>query len=398
MDITVYPGKLSGHIPAIPSKSQTHRALICAAFSENPTAVYCRETSRDIDATAGCLCALGAEIQKYADGYIVTPVKEIPDTATLDCGESGSTLRFLLPVAAALGVDATFRLSGRLPQRPLSPLWETLEAMGCQLARPTENAIRCQGKLHAGTFTIDGGVSSQFISGLLFAMSLLPGKSRLHLTGTTESEPYIRMTQKMLEFYGVKTENYNVQGSYPFQSPGSVHIEGDWSNSAFFLAANAMGSTVSVTGLDNDSPQGDRVITYILKSLGCFTTVDAADIPDLVPILAVTACQKQGARFTNIKRLRLKESDRVQATAALLNSLGGEVMVTENEMTVTPAVFHGGTVDAMGDHRIAMAAAVAAAAATGPVTILGAECVSKSYPGFWEDFRKLGGNYEQHIR
>ena len=398
MDITVYPGKLSGQIAAIPSKSQAHRALICAAFSHTPTTIYCREISRDIEATVDCLCALSAEIKRNADGYIVTPAKEIPDTATLDCGECGSTLRFLLPVVAALGVDTTFCLSGRLPQRPLSPLWEVLGGMGCQLTRPTENTVRCQGKLHTGTFTIDGGVSSQFISGLLFAMALLPGKSQLHLTGKTESAPYIQMTRDMLQRFGVTSEDFAICGNFPFRSPGQLPIEGDWSNSAFFLAANTLGSTVSVTGLDNNSPQGDRVITDILKSLTCFTTVDAADIPDLVPILAVKACQKQGACFTNIKRLRLKESNRVKSTAALLNSLGGEVMVTENEMTVTPAVFHGGTVDAMGDHRIAMAAAIAATAATGPVTILGAECVAKSYPGFWEDFRKLGGNYEQHIR
>ena len=398
MDITVYPGKRSGQISAIPSKSQAHRALICAAFSDEPTTVYSPKTSRDIEATVGCLCALNAEIQRNADGYIVTPVKEIPDTATLDCGESGSTLRFLLPVVAALGIDATFCLSGRLPQRPLSPLWELLEGMGCQLPRPTENTIRCQGTLHAGVFTIDGSISSQFISGLLFAMALLSGKSQLHLTGNVESAPYIEMTQNMLQLFGVTCEDYTIRGSFPFRSPGQLPIEGDWSNSAFFLAANAMGSAVSVTGLNENSLQGDWVITDILKSLTCFTTVDAADIPDLVPILAVTACQKQGACFTNIKRLHLKESDRVKSTAALLNSLGGEVMVTENEMTVTPAVFHGGTVDSVGDHRIAMAAAIAATAATGQVTILGAECVAKSYPDFWDDFRKLGGNYEQHIR
>lgn len=398
MDITVYPEKLSGQVSAIPSKSQAHRVLICAAFSHNPTTIYCRETNRDIAATVSCLCALGAKISRTEEGYNVLPVKKVPASASLDCGESGSTLRFMLPVAAALGVDTTFHMAGRLPQRPLSPLWEELERMGCQLTRPTENTVRCQGKLQPGDFTIDAGISSQFISGLLFAMALLPGVSRLHLTGTAESVPYIRMTQDALNTFGVKTENYTVSGGVAYHSPGCIHIEGDWSNSAFFLAANALGCDVQVAGLNPLSVQGDRAVADILTGLDRFITVDAADIPDLVPILAVTACGKHGARFTNIQRLRLKESDRVLSTAALLRNLGATVLIGDNEMEVKPAVFHAGTVDAMGDHRIAMAAAIAATIATGPVTIMGAECVSKSYPAFWDDFGKLGGNYEQYIR
>lgn len=398
MDITVNPGKLSGLISAIPSKSQAHRAMICAAFSDKPTTIYCRETNDDIEATAICLCSLGADIRRTAEGYLVTPVRQIPRSAVLDCGESGSTLRFMLPVAAALGVDATFHMAGRLPKRPLSPLWEELERMGCQLSRPTVDTVHCHGKLHEGDFTIDGGVSSQFISGLLFAMALLPGSSRLHITGKTESVPYIRMTQNVLEAFGVKTENYEVRSSYPFRSPGSIHIEGDWSNGAFFLAANALGSTIDLQGLSSLSAQGDRAVVEILCKLANFSTVDASDIPDLVPILAVAACGKSGARFTNIQRLRLKESDRVLSTAALLRNLGAEVLVTDSTMEVKPAVFHGCTVDSAGDHRIAMAAAIAATVATSPVTIKGAECVAKSYPAFWEDFGRLGGNYEQYIR
>ncbi len=389
MDITVYPGKLSGTIPAIPSKSQAHRVLICAAFSDGPTMIYCRETNRDIEATAGCLRALGADIQRTDDGYQVTPVRELPAAATLDCGESGSTLRFMLPVAAALGVDATFIMAGRLPQRPLSPLWEELERMGCRLTRPTDNTIRCEEQLQSGEYSIDGSVSSQFISGLLFAISLLPGKSTLDITGNIESAPYIRMTQDVLKTFGTH---------FPFHTPGVLHIEGDWSNAAFFLGANALGSKITVSGLCENSSQGDRAVAGILESFDTYQTVDASDIPDLVPILAVAACSKRGAKFTNIRRLRLKESDRVLSTASLLQNLGAEVLISENELEVKPALFHGGTVDSVGDHRIAMAAAIAATTATDPVTILGADCVAKSYPGFWDDFRKLGGNYEQYIR
>ena len=389
MDITVHPGKLTGTLQAIPSKSQAHRVLICAAFSNEPTTIYCKDTNRDIEATAECLRALGANILRTDLGYQVNPVKNIPTTTTLNCGESGSTLRFMLPVVAALGVDATFTMEGRLPQRPLLPLWEELERMGCELTRPTENTIRCQGQLQSGAYTIDGSVSSQFISGLLFAIALIPGNSTLEITGTIESAPYITMTQDVLATFGRRA---------PFQTPGTVHIEGDWSNGAFFLAANTLGSTIEVSGLISTSTQGDRAVADILNGFDTFQTIDAADIPDLVPILAVAACNKHGAKFQNVRRLRMKESDRIQSTAALLENLGGKVHISENELEVFPAQLHGGTVDAVGDHRIAMAAAIAATVATGPVTILGAHCVAKSYPGFWEDFCKLGGNYEQYIR
>ncbi len=398
MDITVYPGKLSGRISAIPSKSQAHRALICAAFSDRPTKILCSRTSRDIEATAECLQGFGAQISRTGDGYHVSPVKAFPRTADFFCKESGTTLRFLLPVAAALGMDATFHLSGRLPYRPISPLWELLTEHGCTLTRTADHTIVCQGKLQAGIYTIDGGVSSQFISGLLFAMALMPGTSQLQITGAVESAPYISMTLNMLALYGAATEGNTIRNSYPFKSPESMSIEGDWSSSAFFLAANALGSNIHVAGLEEASFQGDRVVADILKKLHDFITIDAADIPDLVPILAVTACRKQGAHFINTRRLRLKESDRVESTAALLRSLGAEADISENTMTVKPAVFRSCTVDAMADHRIAMAAAIAATVATGPVTILGAECVDKSYPGFWEDFGKLGGSYVQHIR
>lgn len=389
MDITVYPGKLSGTIPAIPSKSQAHRVLICAAFSDGPTTIYCRETNQDIEATARCLRALGADIQRTDVGYHVIPVKTLPQTATLDCGESGSTLRFMLPVAAALGVQTTFIMYGRLPYRPLSPLWEELERMGCRLTRPAENTIHCIGKLHSGAYSIDGSVSSQFITGLLFAIALIPCASTLEITGNIESAPYVHMTQDVLRTFG---------NHAPFHTPGVVHIEGDWSNAAFFLSANTLGSKITLSGLNERSPQGDCAVVNILKSFETHQSVDASDIPDLVPILAVAASYCHGAKFTNVRRLRLKESDRVQSTANLLQNLGAEVLISHNELEVKPAVFHSGTVDSVGDHRIAMAAAVAATVATGPVTILGAECVAKSYPGFWDDFRKLGGNYEQYIR
>lgn len=398
MDITIYPHKLRGTLTAIPSKSQAHRLLICAAFSDAMTTLKCPATNQDIEATADCLRALGAKIERTDSGYTVQPIENIPESAVLDCHESGSTLRFMLPIAGALGVDATFVMAGRLPQRPLSPLWEEMEHCGCSLSRPTMNTIHCIGKLSSGEYAIDGSVSSQFITGLLYAMALMPGKSRLTVTGKTESKPYIEMTQRALLAFGVDTEDYSVSGSYPFKTPGELTVEGDWSNGAFFLAAKALGSELEILGLDPTSAQGDRVAAPILEQLDISITVNAADIPDLVPILAVAAGAQKGATFTNVGRLRLKESDRVASVASMLQNLGAQVQVTQETLTVLPARYHSCTVDAVGDHRIAMAAAIAATVADGPVTILGAQCVAKSYPSFWEEYARLGGIYEQHIR
>jgi len=398
MDLSIFPGKLHGCITAIPSKSQAHRLLICAAFSDNDTDIHCHATNQDIQATANCLCALGASIRKTEYGYRVHPVTTPPQAATLDCGESGSTLRFMLPIVGALGVDATFQMHGRLPCRPLSPLWEEMERMGCSLTRPTENTIRCTGKLQPGRYIIAGNVSSQYISGLLFATALLKGESNIEITGETESQPYIALTQNALSLFGVSTENYYIAGCYPFKSPRSMSVEGDWSNAAFFLAANALGSQIEVKGLDSRSAQGDRAIMQLLGILSKDVTIDAKDIPDLVPILSIVAGNMYGATFENIGRLRLKESDRVATVANMLKQLGAATVITENTLCVKSSDYSGCTIDAAGDHRIAMSAAIAATVSNGPITILGAECVSKSYPSFWDEYKQLGGQYEQHIR
>lgn len=388
MDITIQPRLLRGAVQAIPSKSQAHRYLICAALSDKETVMICPETCVDIEATATCLNALGASIARTDSGYHISPMRQIPQQAYLHCRESGSTLRFLLPIVGALGIDATFQMEGRLPERPLSPLWEEMERMGCRLSRPTENTIHCCGRLLAGNYSIDGSVSSQFITGLLFALSLIPGESSLKITGTVESKPYIRLTEAAMELF---------QAPH-YQSPGCVSVEGDWSNGAFWLAAAALGNPVTVTGLNADSVQGDRAILPLLSALEEYGTIDVSDIPDLLPILAVTAAAKKGATFTNIRRLRLKESDRVSAIVNMITALGGAAEATENTLTVQRTGFTGGSVDAQGDHRIAMAAAIAATVCTAPVTIMRADAVSKSYPSFWNVYKNLGGIYEQHIR
>lgn len=382
MTCTITPGHLRGDITVIPSKSQAHRLLICAAFADKPTQLICNDTNRDIEATASCLRALGAQILATDSGYTVFPVEHIPESAVLNCRESGSTLRFMLPIVGALGVDATFLLEGRLPSRPLSPLWEEMERMGCTLSRPTENTIRCIGKLQSGEYVIDGGVSSQFITGLLFAHRLMTDCT-LTITGKLESKPYIDLTNAAISVF---------EGRH---SPGYVSVEGDWSNGAFWLAANSLGCDLSIHGLNADSLQGDRAVVDILQQLERgMPTVSAADIPDLIPILSVVAAAKHGAVFTDIQRLRLKESDRVASVFAMLEALGGTATATEDTLNVYPATLRGGTVDSHNDHRIAMSAAIAATVCSAPVTILGADAVSKSYPRFWAEYRRLGGNYE----
>lgn len=399
MDLKLYPGTLAGSVTVIPSKSQAHRLLICAAFADRPTVLHCAETNRDIEATAGCLNALGAQIRYDGSCYRVNPIGNLPEEAELPCRDSGSTLRFLLPIAGALGVDTRFRTEGRLARRPLSPLWEEMERMGCRLTWLEGGVLHCTGRLRAGEYKIRGNVSSQFISGLLFAAMLIPGKTRITITGKTESRPYIAMTCQALNTFGCPAEGFTVTGGQALKSPGQLSVEGDWSNGAFFLAANALGSSIAVTNLSEASLQGDRAAAELLPKLTKqHCTISAADIPDLVPILSVTAARNHGAVFTDIQRLRLKESDRVASVIAMIGALGGKAEADEATLKIYGTGLTGGTVDCANDHRIAMAAAIAATACRKPVTLLGAECVEKSYPDFFEIYRRLGGNYEQYLR
>ena len=396
MDITLFPTPLRGEITPIPSKSQAHRLLILAALADSPTELLCAETNRDIEATADCLNALDADIRRTDTGYIVHPVRALSEKAVLNCCESGSTLRFLLPVAGALGVDATFLLEGRLPQRPLSPMWEEMMRMGCSLSRPTPNTIHCTGKLCPGHYTIDGSVSSQYITGFLLALSLLDSPSTLEITGKLESAHYVDLTKDALRQFGADPEH---PGLCKLHSPGTLSVEADWSNAAFFLAANTLGSSLDIRGLNPNSAQGDRAAAWLLPELTRKAlTIDASDIPDLVPILSVTAACFQGATFTNIRRLRLKESDRVASVIAMLEALGGHAEAGDNTLHIFGTGLVGGTVDSVNDHRIAMSAAIAAIRCTEPVTILGAQCVQKSYPKFFDEYRRLGGRYEQYLR
>ncbi len=433
MNVTVEPGPLAGEVTAPSSKSEAHRLLICAAFAPGTTDIDCTTTSEDIDATARCLSALGARVTRTRRGFRVVPVRgtsatdNIPEAsrgALLDCGESGSTLRFLLPVAAALGCDASLTGHGRLPERPLSPLYEELVAHGAELSPQGRMPLRVGGRLRAGRFSLPGDVSSQYVSGLLLAAPLLAAPVEVVVSEPVESLPYIDITVSALRRFGVGVDegrvegpdgparSYVVSGSDGLVSPGTVSVGGDWSNAAFWLAAGALSDDgVAVRGLDVRSAQGDRQALAALALLGARVLrgaegaacahdglagreIDVSSCPDLVPPLAAVAAFAEGVtRITGAARLRLKESDRIATVSAAINSLGGRATALDDGLVIEGArELAGGTVDAANDHRIAMMAAVMAGRCAGPVTILGAECVNKSYPAFFEDLSSLGGN------
>lgn len=394
MNLSIYPNKLHGSIPAIPSKSQAHRLLVCAALGDRETKIQCNSISADIAATVRCLQTLGAEIS-YEKGYLtVSPIKS-PQNAELDCGESGTTLRFLLPVVAALGCTTTFHMEGRLPKRPMEPLCQALKAHGVTVTRPKAHLLAVSGKLQPGDFTLPGDISSQFISGLLLAFPLLDGCCTLTVAGTLESAPYVDMTLDAMERFGVTISREKSGYAYKagsYHSSQKVVVEGDWSAASFWLAANNLGNNIAVTGLDKNSLQGDLAISKYLSLLGNGRSLDISQCPDLLPVLAVAAANANSStHFVGAKRLRMKESDRIESVKAMLFALGGKAEAEEDSLTVFSSSLTGGTVDSFGDHRIAMAAAVAATAASAPLTILGAECVKKSYPLFWEDYISLGG-------
>ena len=399
----ITPGPLRGSIAAIPSKSEAHRLLICAALADAPTRIPLSASSQDIDATIRCLNAMGADIA-LSDGELrVTPIDNPPARCEADCGESGSTLRFLLPVAGALGIETDFRMHGRLPERPIAPLDRELVRGGCTLTRPERDVLRISGKLQPGAYNLPGDVSSQYITGMLLALTLLEGESNLSITGRLESASYIGITRRCMASFGanpVPTDGgYRIPGLGRYVSPGYMQIGGDWSNAAFWLCVSELpGCKVEVTGLDPDSAQGDRRIVSALAELRSSDgecVLDAGDIPDLVPTIAACACAAgKELRVTHAERLRIKESDRIATVRQALNALGGDVEETPDGLIVHRCKPTGGTVNAAGDHRIAMMAAVASAGCTQQVVIHGAEAVNKSYPGFWRDFASLGGRVE----
>ena len=409
-------GTLKGEITPPPSKSQAHRLLICAALAVEPCSIVCNSVNDDIMATMRCLNALGARITFSSGVFDVQPI-ELVKGGILDCGESGSTLRFLMSVAAVLGADATFTGAGKLPQRPMGALTDVLAAHGMAFERHTadELPVTCSGILQGGKFTLPGNISSQYLTGLLFALPLAAVDSEIEVTGGLTSASYINMTIDALRTAGISVERRNniftIKGNQQYHMPERVVVEGDWSSAAFWVVAGVIGKQpVTVCGMNNESLQGDSAIVDHLRSMGAFITVeddrvvampshlfgtelDCMDTPDLVPVLSVAAAVAQGTTtFVNVGRLRFKESDRLAAMKSVLASFGISSSVGEDTFTV-----YGGDpvaltpVESFGDHRIAMSAAVLSTVAEGIATIIGAECVAKSYPSFFEDFASLGG-------
>ena len=388
MDIRITPRKLNGAVTPPASKSMAHRAVLALALADGQGTLSNLSDSQDIQATKRCVEALKAP----------RPDGELP---FLDCGESGSTLRFLIPIALAVSGGGVFTGHGRLMERPQGPYFDIFKEKGI-FYEQKDGVLTVQGTLTPGVYRLPGNVSSQFVTGLLYALPLLPGDSTIEITTPLESSGYVDMTLNMLEKFGISVENRNyesfrVPGNQAYQARNIV-VEADWSQAGFWYAANFLDNHVSIQGLNADSTQGDRVMASLYRKLAKpgDVDIDVSGCPDLLPPLAVMAAVRNGTtHFINAARLRIKESDRLATTAALLNRLGSSAEDGPDSLTVRgiPS-FSGGTVDGANDHRIVMAAAIAATRADAPLTILGAEAVNKSYPSFWDDYKRLGGVFD----
>lgn len=412
--VVIRPRRLQGSVTPPPSKSMAHRLIICAALAGGVSTVRNVAFSQDILATLRCMESLGAAWEQTDDRTIqvtgiggVTPGRlwkgKLP---YFDCGESGSTLRFLIPIALAVAGSGVFTGHGRLMERPQKPYFDLFEERN--IAYEQQNGVlTIRGQLTPGDYQLPGNVSSQFFTGLLLALPLVGGTSRLIPTTGLESWDYIAMTIEAQRAAGVTVkglENKDWQGKtlstfgQRYESLEGT-VEADWSQAAFWYAANLLGSRVDIQGLNLNSAQGDmRVAAYFEKlSRPGNVELDVSQCPDLVPPLSAMAAVRQGTtQIVNAARLRIKESDRLASVTATLNGMGAQVEEFPDSLTIRgrDSLAGGVTVDCCNDHRIAMMAAVAATRCRAPVTLLGAQCVKKSYPNFWEDYRMLGGDLD----
>ena len=405
MQKTVSPASLCGTLDVIPSKSASHRAVMMAALCREETRLAPLQRSRDIEATLACATALGLGQHDAPQGL-----------RTLDCGESGSTLRFFIPLALDGRGPVRFVGHGRLMQRPLSVYEQLFVPRGVRWTLGGD-ALTVEGRLQSGEFSLRGDVSSQFITGLLLALPLLPGNSVIRITTALESRAYVELTRRIQASFGVASRwadewTLLVPGGQMPVSPGSFAIEGDWSHAAFYLVAGALGKAGPLTlrHLDMNSTQGDRAIVSILRGMGARieemadglsvfpsalhgAQVDVTQVPDLVPVLAVAMAGAQGeSRITGAARLRIKESDRLSAIASALGACGAEISELPDGLVIRGGQpLHSASVAGCNDHRIVMAMAVAAALCDGEITISDAEAVAKSAPAFWQEYASLGG-------
>lgn len=412
MNVKITPSKLYGSIQAPPSKSFAHRLMIAACFSGGRRKVLSVGESKDVYATANALRSLGADC-KIENGDFYTEGFNLKKGCTVDCGESGSTLRFLIPVAAALGADAHFTGTEKLLSRPCGALLECLARQGVK----SEN-FAFNGKFSGGKFHIDASVSSQYVTGLLLAAPLVGEDCEIVIGGKEASRPYIAITLSVLKESGIEvktTENgFFIKGGQKYSLPPVTQTEGDWSGAAFALTAGAVGGSVTVTGLNCKSAQGDKKIIEILKDFGAKIsvtgnsvsveapinglsgiTVDCENVPDLAQIISVAAAFAKGKTLlTGTENLKYKESDRTNAIINTLSAAGIKAETDGKSIVIFGGKPHGFTVDSGNDHRTAMSAAVLAFYAEGCSVIRRAEAVSKSYPNFFEDASAAGGKID----
>ena len=406
------PAKMGGSVNAIASKSYAHRMLLCAMLSNDEVVLKGTTFSKDIEATLNCVKALGCSVQQKKDTYIVRKTDIDEDNIVLDCIESGSTLRFILPIALALGKKC--KVIGRegLAKRPLKELLDTLRAHGAVIEGDSL-PIEISGKLTSGDYKIKGDISSQYITGLLMALPLLDGDSTISIEGEMVSSKYIDITKDVLEDFGITIEDldggFYIPGNQKYIQKKELRVQGDWSNAAFWLALGALNSEVKIDGLFFESVQGDREIIQILMDMGAKVslrgtqiivsphklhaiTLDAKDIPDLVPIVSIVMAHADGiSTIKNVDRLRIKETDRLQAVLDVLKIMGIKARYEDNELLILGGKINAFEVDSYNDHRMVMMAAIAASKADGKCIINNIEAVNKSYPNFFEDYKLLGG-------
>ena len=398
MKVKILPSKTSGEVSAPPSKSFAHRYLIGSVLSRGKCVIKNIADSDDISATLSCIEQLGGSVTKDGNTVTVIPTNENQiENAVFDCKESGSTLRFFIPVVLATGAkNCTFSGSERLLARGIKEYEKLFENSDVTI-KSDEKSIEVNGTLSAGNYEISGEVSSQYTTGMLFALSVLSGKSTLKITGNAESRAYVDMTIKVLKDFGADIAEpeknfFEINGKGRL-SPGEFTVEGDWSNAAFLIALSRLLGTISVSGLNENSVQGDRFSSVAFDALdGENAEIDLKDCPDLAPILFAYAAYKNGGKFTNTRRLRVKESDRANVMAEELKKFGANVKVYENSVEIEKTQLKPPIVPLCGhnDHRIVMALSVLAAVIGAEID--GAEAVNKSYPDFFRVIKKAGVN------
>ena len=428
--VKILPTKLQGTVVAPSSKSMGHREIICAGLAAGTSIIDNISMSKDIEATMRCLKAINVAVDEIPSMIEGRKALQISGTGhplaaadSVDCGESGSTLRFFLPLGANLNCPLTFTGHGKLVSRPLQAYYDIFDEKFIQYFNDNGNLpVTVNGRLTPGTYKLPGDVSSQFVSGLLFALPMLNADSVIEITSPLESSAYVDMTINCLAKFGIQIENeggmhrrYLVKGKQHYQAQDS-QVEGDWSQAAFWTVGGSLGTSITCEGVNVNSLQGDQAVVGIMERMGAAikqdansvtvnsgvtkaTVIDAANCPDIIPVLTVLAAVSEGTtKIINAGRLRIKECDRLAAMTSELNKMGAAITEESEGLTIIgkPEGLKGGvTVDAWNDHRIAMSLAIAAQKCREPIILTGAESVAKSYPTFWEDYKSVGGLVEE---